>query len=299
MANQTFYYFYAPTWDFPPEGPIKLGNVITSIKTPERALFTAPPDLASTTSSTKSSVTFSREKLRSGGFSIVTNFLSVLGLDVTLAANNTNKTSEVFTFESVETTQFVPTEGYFQTAISSPAVHRYLEKSRLRKSVYVITGVKVVRGANSSGKSGRERGVGGEVGVSVDGTIWSGGLVPVGGGPSISSQHERKATESWEASSDFVFAFRVSKIGVKIKKRGAEEETGLEVGKEEMYKKGAMLGDEVEGEGDGDEFEILEGDVDVEEEGCVEKELWEGDRVVRCAVPGVEGEEGEGDEEDE
>ncbi|KAK0100266.1 hypothetical protein ONS96_007549 [Cadophora gregata f. sp. sojae] len=84
MANQTAFYFYAPTWDFPPppSGPIKLGNVITSIKTPERALFTASPSLASTISSTKISVTFSREKLHAGQFSTVTNFLSLLGLDI-------------------------------------------------------------------------------------------------------------------------------------------------------------------------------------------------------------------------
>ncbi|ENH75406.1 hypothetical protein FOC1_g10002966 [Fusarium oxysporum f. sp. cubense race 1] len=32
MANRDFFYFYAPTWDYPPEGPIKLGNVISSVK---------------------------------------------------------------------------------------------------------------------------------------------------------------------------------------------------------------------------------------------------------------------------
>ncbi|KAH7417512.1 hypothetical protein BKA64DRAFT_740007 [Cadophora sp. MPI-SDFR-AT-0126] len=282
MANQTLYYFYAPTWDFPPEGPIKLGNVITSIKTPERALFTAPPDLASTISSAKTSVKFSREKLRSGNFSILTNFLSILGIDVTLAANTSNNTSDDFTFDTLETTQFVPSEEYLQTVVTSPAVRRYLEKSRMRKSVYVVTGIKVVRGAK--GKSGRERGVGGEVGVSVDGTIWSGGLVPVGGGPSVSSQHDRKASESWEGSSDFVFAFRVSKVSVKVRKSETGEAKEIQVGKEEMYKKGAMLRNEVRAEAE-DEFEILEGEVDVEEEGCVEKELRDGDEVVKCAVP--------------
>lgn len=86
MANQTRYYFLAPTWDFPPPlvGPIRLGNVIASLKTPERALFTP---LSSTDlnafSTEQHNVTFSTEKLRSGQVSILTRFLSfVLGVGI-------------------------------------------------------------------------------------------------------------------------------------------------------------------------------------------------------------------------
>ncbi|KAK5659695.1 hypothetical protein OQA88_905, partial [Cercophora sp. LCS_1] len=86
MANQTPYYFLAPTWDFPPPpaGPIRLGNVIASLKTPERALF-APPASADLNafSTEQRNVTFSTEKLRSSQCSIFTRFLSfVLGVGV-------------------------------------------------------------------------------------------------------------------------------------------------------------------------------------------------------------------------
>jgi hypothetical protein len=88
MANPVFYFFYAPTWDYPPEGPIKLGNVITSIKTPEQALYTAPlPTGSEVFSSEKSHVEFSKEKLRGGKFSILTKFLSILGVGVDMGAN--------------------------------------------------------------------------------------------------------------------------------------------------------------------------------------------------------------------
>lgn len=43
MEGQVAYFFYAPTWDFPPEGPIKLGNVLTSVEKPEQPLSTTPP----------------------------------------------------------------------------------------------------------------------------------------------------------------------------------------------------------------------------------------------------------------
>ncbi len=88
MANRVFYFFYAPTWDYPPEGPIKLGNVLASIKTPESPLFTAPPPGPSDVYSTeKTEVEFSEEKLREGQFSILTKFLSFLGFGVDVGVN--------------------------------------------------------------------------------------------------------------------------------------------------------------------------------------------------------------------
>lgn len=88
MANNVFYFYYAPTWDWPPEGPIKLGNVLTSIKKPERPLHTAPlPTTDEIFSSDKYEVEYSKEKLREGGFSILTTFLSILGLGVDVGAD--------------------------------------------------------------------------------------------------------------------------------------------------------------------------------------------------------------------
>lgn len=83
MSNRVFYYFYAPTWDYPPDGPIKLGNVLMSIKTAENPLFTAPlPSEEEVFSRNKNDVEYSVEKLRGGKFSILTKFLSFLGVGV-------------------------------------------------------------------------------------------------------------------------------------------------------------------------------------------------------------------------
>jgi hypothetical protein len=87
MANRTAYFFYAPTWDYPapPLGPIKLGNVITSLDTPELPLYTAVlPDDSGIFALDKTSVEFTREKLREGKFGIVTKFLSIFGFGVDL-----------------------------------------------------------------------------------------------------------------------------------------------------------------------------------------------------------------------
>ena len=87
MSNHIKSYFYAPSWDFPPppKGPIQLGNIITSIEEPEIPLHTAPyPDDGEIFSSDKRNVEYSREKLRAGKFSILTKFLSLMGVGVDL-----------------------------------------------------------------------------------------------------------------------------------------------------------------------------------------------------------------------
>jgi hypothetical protein len=87
MANQVAYYYFAPTWDFPPNGPLRLGNVLISVKRPDRALYTAPPpNAAEIITSEKSQVEFSRAKLKAGKFSIFTRFIKFIGLGIDIAA---------------------------------------------------------------------------------------------------------------------------------------------------------------------------------------------------------------------
>lgn len=87
MANREATYFYAPTWDNPPDGPIKLGNVISSIKEPHRPRFHQSPYGDSDISKLeKKSVQYTKEKSKSGRFSILTKFLSVFGFGVDVGA---------------------------------------------------------------------------------------------------------------------------------------------------------------------------------------------------------------------
>ena len=83
MANRQATYFYAPTWDYPPDGPIRLGNVISSVKEPHRPRFYCPPsDESDVSKLEKKSVQYTKEKSKSGRFSILTKFLSILGFGV-------------------------------------------------------------------------------------------------------------------------------------------------------------------------------------------------------------------------
>lgn len=82
--NQIPSYFYVPSWDYPPApaGPVKIGSIIASLKRPEQSLGVLAPD--DVFKSTKKHVDFSTEKLRQGKFSIMTKFLSILGVGVDL-----------------------------------------------------------------------------------------------------------------------------------------------------------------------------------------------------------------------
>ncbi|KAI0405373.1 hypothetical protein F4802DRAFT_180071 [Xylaria palmicola] len=274
MANRTPYFFLAPTWDIPapPSGPIQLGNVITSLKAPERPLHRGPSPHSDVFSSSQTRVVFSAEKLRAGKFGIFTRFLNlVLGLGVDATAGwELNDTSR-FTFETLDATQFQPDEDYLRACVAAEPVRRYLAKSRYRKPVYVITGLKTASGARA--ESRRTRAVNAGLSAEADATAWSG--VPVGGGLEAAGRVRDRGTVAWEGASDFVFAFRVQKI--MVAKTGG-------VASAEDYKKGALL-DNAPEQREERGLEITRLEMDDQNEGFVREELTEGDEAVLCAIP--------------
>ncbi|KAF9774412.1 hypothetical protein IL306_007594 [Fusarium sp. DS 682] len=282
MANREFYYFYAPTWDYPPDGPIKLGNVISSVKKPHRPLINSPPtENAGVYKTEKNKVQYTREKLRSGKFSILIKFLSILGFGVDVGAEVERSNEETFLFENLETTEFIPTSEYLQHCVESEAVRGWLEKFRYSKPVYVITGLKVVTGAAAN--TLKSRMLGGNLSVEVDGTVWSGGAVPIGGGPGIEGKVGNNQLTKWEGG-NFVFAFRVSKV--RVRKSG-------EVESEEEYTKGTMLHPESQARKQAGLDIVAVEEPSAQEEGFEKEKLMEGDKEVLCAIPPDEDSDGE------
>ncbi|KAJ6088425.1 hypothetical protein N7486_009686 [Penicillium sp. IBT 16267x] len=290
MASQTPDFFFASTWDYPPPptGPIQLGNLITSLQKPEQPLFTAAlPTESEIFSSDKNDVTFSRERMRAGKFGILTQFLSVLGVGIDVEGGLEESDEETFRFETITTTQFVPRPAYVQEKCinASPVVQRWLERSRYRKPLYLIVGLKVVHGAKM-GRSQTGRGISGNIEATVDGTVWSGGVVPVSGGPRVELTQSMNHGVHWEDGGDFVLAFRVKKVKVARKTnevRGAED-----------YKKGAMLGNEPEVVEGPKAVLILEEEELVVRDGDGEwtrMQLVEGDELVTVGVPRSDGAE--------
>lgn len=124
----------------------------------------------------------------------------------------------------------------------------------------------------------KARNIGGSQALEVDGTIWSGGGVPVAMGPGLEGRAGRKAVTKWEGASDFVFAFRVTKVLV--------DKATVRVRSETDYREGAMLGDEAEDPPSGPGLSVLESqDLDGESQGFDVQELKEDADAVLCAVP--------------
>jgi len=108
MASEIPEYFLPRNWDFPPNGPIKLGNVLTSLKKPHRPLVTIKPDTDKIVYSPKDFVKIETESSRSGGFSILTTFLSgLLGLGVDAGADVERRFVEI----SAQSIDLIPVSG--------------------------------------------------------------------------------------------------------------------------------------------------------------------------------------------
>lgn len=187
----------------------------------------------------------------------------------------TTSDQETFFFKTLETTHFIPTDTYLQKCVEAGTVRQYLETTRYRKPIYIITGIKVVTGAEAN--TLKSRTVGGNIAVEVDGTVWSGGSVPIGGGPGIESKTTDSQETKWEGSGDFVFAFRVSKVVVK--------KTG-EINEEE-FRDGAFLGG-----GRGlklDDLCILSvEEPDIEAEGFAKQKVMEDDEAIVAGIPNLQ-----------
>lgn len=157
----------------------------------------------------------------------------------------------------METREFKPTDEYVQRCIDTPAVTRYLNRSRYRKPLFLITGIKVIQGPNKAQiLAAASKGL--RAGADVDATVLSGGTVALGVGAEVAGHTSVTQGFSWGNSDDFVLGYRVHRVRVhkvKVTKH-------YEVKSTASYTKGAMLGSG----GGGDDDDAVEGDEDEDED---------------------------------
>jgi hypothetical protein len=166
-----------------------------------------------------------------------------LGPDVN--AEHSNKTANAFAFDTVMTLAFEPTQEYVQEAIKAPAVQMWLREPKQKfapvaSSLFLVTGMKLVKGARIKYSTSQSTTVSGS--ISVDVPTLGATFRPQGHWVSINDDETEFNRES-----EFVFAFRVKRL--KFGRRLKVEE----------YNKGAFLA--VGGEKEDDESVLVE-DVD-------------------------------------
>lgn len=246
-------YFLCPTSDFihpPPTGPLSLGSIIRSTSSPQyplnRAKTVAVADAFPPVVETDWKKTVSTEK--GVGLGVYAQFLQLAsgGLPVGPEVNvaHSNKTKSIFAFDTVTTLAFEPTQEYVQEAVKAPTIQTWLREPKQKfapsVSLYLVTGMKLVKGARIKYSTSQSTKVSGNIGIDVPALATTFG--PKGRWNSTNDDETEINRES-----EFVFAFRVKRL--KFGRKLAVEE----------YNKGAFLaiGDEKD-----DGISVLVEDVD-------------------------------------
>ncbi|KAK2882510.1 hypothetical protein FQN49_000276 [Arthroderma sp. PD_2] len=266
MANEVKNYFLAPSWDYRPDGPISIGNIVRGPKKLTPALYSHPYHYTETRiyKSFKEDFEWSYDKSMGVSLGIWAQFLKFLGFAVDMEVKSNNFNQKILQFERIDTEEIFPDDDFIRKAMATPAVASYLENSRYKKSLYMVVGVKKVTGAAARTIAGKERSHKLEIGR--DGTLTG---VPASLGPKTGIETSALDTTSFAKSSDFVFAFRLRKV--KIRRNNQVEQ--------EDYNRGALLADHVDKTPDAPGFTCmgLEGEDALPEEFGLEKPVLVGD----------------------
>ncbi|EGR44534.1 uncharacterized protein TRIREDRAFT_112163 [Trichoderma reesei QM6a] len=265
-------YFLCPTSNFirpPPAGPLSLGSIIRSTSTPQyplnRGSIVAVSDADPPVVENDWKKTVSTQK--GIGLGVYAQFLQVaiggapLGNEVNF--EHTSKTANTFAFDKVTTYAFEPTQEYVQEAIQAPAVQAWLREPRQRFapvcSLYLVTGLKLVKGARIKYSTSHSDGFTGNIGI--DASSLGTNMGPKGHWSSSSDDE----TETIRAD-EFVFAFRVKRLrfGRKLKLKDYNKGAFMAIGGESDDGLSVIVEDV-----DGSEIETAEAVPDLTEQGRV------------------------------
>ena len=229
MAQRT--YFPMPNFDYPPDDLVLLGQIITSRETPFRALASPLEPLPRVQQSHKTDWRNEVHQTQRGSVGFWVQFLaSVVGLGADVSVSWLSENEDCLQFKRLDTSFFQPDDEYVRNSVlgrGREAVVRYVKKNP-RKPVYMITGVKIARGARHVRKMRSKPGVEAKIGASA--APFTG--VPVEGGPMGSFEKETGETVQFAGSSDFVYAYRLRRIIVALrtgKVSGGDFVTGARV----------------------------------------------------------------------
>ena len=246
-------YFLCPTTDFifpPPTGPLCLGSIIRSTSAPQNPLNIAnvvavanafPPIVETNWEKTVSTET-------GLGLGVYAQFLQLatggLPLGPELQVEHSNRLRNTFAFDKITTLSFEPTQEYVEQAVKAPAVQAWLREPRQKfapvNALFLVTGMKLVKGAKIKYATSQSTAVKGNLGIDVT------ALGTTVGPKGYWKRADEDAIES-NREDEFVFAFRVKKL--KFGRRVKLEE----------YSKGAFMS--IGGKEDVDECVLVE-DVD-------------------------------------
>ena len=213
-------YFLSPNFDYPPGGALSLGRILTSPFDPGTCINPDGPLPFHTNmpvqSTSKRDWKSEKERGHNGLLGLWARFLQFFGLDTGARVDWETKKGDVYEFKLLETQFFDPTKDYIEESVLDLPVATHIVDTDYKKRIYMITGVKIARGADVAVERYRE--LTGHVHGGIDGTA---GGVPVSGGAEAKFRVHEKDNVTFHGSSDFVFAYRLREIyyekGIKLR----------------------------------------------------------------------------------
>ena len=204
-------YFLAPNFDYPPSSNISLGRIWTDPSDPGTCINPSGPlPFPSTTQVQHGHKTDWRNKTSGehrGMIGVWARFLQVVGLDAEARVTWHNSNGDTYEFKRLDTEFIDPTTEYYTQSVLVPSVAEYIVDTKFKKPIYMITGVKIARGADVEQARWEEAGT--HLRVGVNGTT---AVSPLAAGPEVTISSSGSETTSSKGSSDFVFAYRLREI---------------------------------------------------------------------------------------
>lgn len=214
-----------PNFDHPPDG-LKLGQIVTSPTHPWEPPVGSPLDpIDGIKDNKKTDYEEIIAKAQRGQVGVWAQFVSSM-FGGGVAASWATEHGETLEFQQLETIFFEPDDRFLEQSVTSnEKIREYISKNP-RKSVYMITGLKIARGAKCGEHA--KNGVGLTAKLGVGATAFTG--VPMQGGPDFKFQKARHEKYRFEGSEDFIFAYRLKRIIVTYKGniKGKRYEKGAE-----------------------------------------------------------------------
>ncbi|KAF3074331.1 hypothetical protein CFAM422_003353 [Trichoderma lentiforme] len=211
-SNTTKTWILTRSQTYEPGKSLCLGQVLLNPRQPADALFSKASSFLPIPAEyirdfgERKNVTITIESKLNASF---TAWGKLNGTPVTAKGHaETNKeTTKKWILQKLESESFLPDLEYVREILNKGDVPDATKWWKLQRRIFLVTGVRIARGASVSATDSHKNSVGIKVGV--DGITQS---VPVQAGLGAAIGRQTEQTEKAEESSDFVFAYRLHEI---------------------------------------------------------------------------------------
>ncbi|CAI7622918.1 unnamed protein product [Penicillium pancosmium] len=195
----------------PPKGPFHLGTVLRGFEVKEQMRplnqgETQRIGISEKYSDHKGGFTATRKKLKSGELGFWAKFMGLEGVGGEASVSAERSDSDEYEFDSVETEFFYPSSKYILDCLKLSDVEDYLQGSRYKKPVYLVTGIKVGMGVTV--KMEKKKNVKGKLEAGANNP----GVANIQIGPKVEGTLEFEPVFTFTESSDIVVGIQCLKI---------------------------------------------------------------------------------------